>query len=148
MDDLTNAAARERMAARNARTEVGREKRGGVLQRVLTQQARIVEAMRESGIPIAEKHLQGERLRMYSILVEAERTIPDTEDLGFTLLWSIASTSAHGSLSAVEQISKPVGRAGEPIVIGDPEAIGDFASQAAHLMHAAHDSWNRYAGHV
>jgi hypothetical protein len=83
---------------------------------------------------------------MAKVLVAAESTIPDTGDLDYSLLWWIASTSAHGSLSAVQQLAQP-GNDGEASLYPDAESVGAFATRAAHLLHAAHTSWNTYRKH-
>ncbi len=80
---------------------------------------------------------------MAKVLVAAESSIPDTGDLDYSLLWWIASTSAHGSLSAVRQLAQP-GDSGQASLYPDAESVGAFAARAAHLLHAAHIAWNAY----
>lgn len=146
LDDLTNARNREQAAVRNAQTDEGREKRGAALAGVLRELDRLTGAVRDSRIAIEEQLLTPRLLKMPSLLVEAERRIDGAGDLGYSLLWSITSTTAHGSLTAVEQLSN-MSNTGEPVAMSDPDTVGQFAAQAAHLLHAAHDTWNRYAGH-
>jgi hypothetical protein len=43
------------------------------------------------------------------------------------------STTAHGSLTAVEQLSN-MSSTGEPVALSDPDTVGQFAAQAAHLL--------------
>jgi hypothetical protein len=149
VDDLTSAVARETAAVKHAQTPPAREKRAEAGVRAAAERNRVIGAMRDSAIEIPARYLKGETsLRMIRLLVYAEQHIPAAGDLGYSLLWSITSNSAHGSLSAVSQLSTPAQRAGEPLVYSNPESVATFALQTAHLLNAAHKSWNRYAGHT
>tara|TARA_R110002020_G_scaffold325837_1_gene541497 strand:+ start:73082 stop:73564 length:483 start_codon:yes stop_codon:yes gene_type:complete len=149
VDDLTSAVAREAAAVKHARTPLAREKRAKAGAHAAVERDRVIGAMRDSAIQLPVRFLERETsLRMMPLLVHAEQHISDAGDLGYSLLWSITSNSAHGSLSAVSQLGAPAGHAGDPMVYSNPESVATFALQTAHLLNAAHESWNRYAGHT
>lgn len=143
IDDLTSAIRREKFAVAHARTAEGREKRSGALVGAARELERVTTAFRASLPGREESFYAPRRIEMAKVLVAAESTISDTDDLDYSLLWWIASTSAHGSLSAVQQLAQP-GEPGQASLYPDAESFGAFAVRAAHLLNAAHASWNVY----
>jgi hypothetical protein len=144
VDDLTNAIRRERYAVEKATTEEGKSQRAGAQARASHRLEAAFAALKASDLDAPADYFKEGTLSMRSLLVEAERTIEGAGDLGYFLLWAIASTSAHGSLSAVEQLSLAGSDAG-PVALSNPDTVFEFAAQAAHLLKAAHLSWNSYA---
>lgn len=146
LDDLQQAQRREQFAVSNAVTMTGRSKRQQALDGVNRELERLQTEASRAGLPVSER-IQKKPLSMPSLMIEAERTIDGASDLGFSLLWSIASTSAHGSLTAVEQLSLR-SDLDEMTALTNPNTIATFALEAAHLLKAAHASWIRYASRV
>ncbi|MBX3196430.1 MAG: hypothetical protein KF727_15200 [Microbacteriaceae bacterium] len=142
-DDLAWAIKRETFAVAHARTAEGRKKRSGALAGATRELERVTTAFRTSLPGRQDSFYTPRRIEMAKVLVEAESSIPETGDLDYSLLWWIASTSAHGSLSAVRQLAQP-GEAGEASLYPDAESVAAFAARAAHLLHTAHASWNVY----
>lgn len=142
-EDLTWAIKRENFAVAHARTAEGREKRSGALAGATRELERVTTAFRSSLPGREDSFYTPRRIEMAKVLVSAESTVPDTSDLDYSLLWWIASTSAHGSLSAVRQLAQP-GEAGQASLYPDAASVEAFAARAAHLLHAAHASWNVY----
>lgn len=148
VDDLRQARNRETFNVKNATTDHGLRIRTETLARVEAELARIRDEMRQSAIVVDDAFLEGQPLRMGPLLVEAERTIEDADDLEFSLLWSVSSTAAHGSLTAAEQLSVRTDAETGTIAVTNPSTVMVFAHAAAKLLNAARTSYDRYSGRV
>lgn len=152
IDDLRQALNRENNAVRLALEEESREKRRAVARRVNITMTDRLRAFRESGVPATPDTDRPRNLEMLSLLQEAQEAMPDVPDVGFTLLWSMLSSLAHGSPTSVEQAAssgpRPPGLSPQVGYLeSDPEMVLQFASSTAVLLKAADDMWRRYAGY-
>jgi len=143
MDDLVRALKRENAAVSAAQSGVGRAARDAVRGRVQSLIESTQKDIYESGITIEKEYLSKPRtLDMREVLETAEREIDGMEDLGISLLWAILSTSAHGSITAMEQLATR--DESSAAFWNNPRKIFELATKTYNIHFLALDLWNQY----
>lgn len=149
-DDLRVALIREKKAVKDAGAhDLSREAHARNIRPIEHRLEVITHALSEAGIQLEPAHEKEQKLALHEILLEAEGLIDGVRPLEVTLNWAVLSSLSHGSLTSIQlSVTIEEDLDGTRTMTANPDYIASLALSVTPVLHAAHDSWEKYSARV